>query len=719
MVSIIILTHNNLKYTKLCIESIHKSTDPKKTPYEIIVVDNGSTDGTPQVLETMLKLKKVQDVGLHPTNVGFPQGNNIGASRAKGELICLLNNDVVVSAGWLEKLVRVMNSDPNIAAVGPYTSHSAGHQQVSQVMPYKDQESLNELARNAELETKEVDFLVFFCVVIKRHVWDKIGGLDEDFGMGNYEDNYFCHRAIQKGYKLKAVDCYVHHFGSKTFKSPRQGPQFNALLARNQKIFLKKIGAYKTIALCMIVGDHEKPAVLRRCLQSLAPWVDEVNIVFNYKRWPMTSFKFGKDAIYSSKYPKKFLPIGKWLDEKKIKHDFKYLKWTNFSDMRNKSLGMTWYDYGTTPSTDYILWADTDDVLATPQGLRDMIYHHPGADVLKCRVNSLTPTRSVDMIFQNRLFKNNPKYRFRNLVHEDVSFSQLEAGAKIITTQITFTHLGNTDRTPAEIKKRNKRNYDFLIKEIDKPEAHSLTYYNMVNCLMQRAGKGDAVRAIQYINEAFKKFQLKEEDALYAKMYVLKGLCCMHEGQALAAKQAFHHVYAKDKNPEAAINLAEIYKREARWDKVIEILEGMFAREKDKGIKVKNMPVDLEEVEFLAHWKLGDAYAHKEDYSKAEKHYVNALLINDRELVIADRLVQILLRQGDESKAMYMSMKYVNLFPTYYVGWLNMGQYELRSKRLITAKLFFDTALLHKPDYKEALVNVRSINMILEGRRKK
>ena len=377
-------------------------------------------------------------------------------------------------------------------------------------------------------------------------------------------------------------------------------------------------------------------------------------------------------------------------------------KFENFSYARNISLQMA--------DGDYCCWMDTDDILVTPQALRDIIMKYPDTDAIKCRVFSSTPHGSNEIIFQNRLFKNKLEYRFRNLVHEDISFSMLEAKAKIMVSDVTFQHLGNID--PKRLKEKNLRNYQFLIKEIKSPEAHPLTYFNMINCLMMRGQKGDSLEALRYIKKAFEKFDLKEKDPLYSKLFVLKGLCCMNCNQVLAAKQSFHTVFDKFQNPEAAVNLAEIYRQESRWEKVIEILEEILKKE---GIKIANLPIDMNEIEKLAHGKLGDAYAHKENMQKAEEHYVKALMVNDKDLTIADRLIQILRNRGEEDRAMYMTMRYVNMYPTYWVGWSNMGQYELRAKRYITARVFFQQALRVNPKCKEAMVNIRGIDKTLRG----
>ena len=123
LTSIIILTRNNLEYTKMCLESIRRYTPE---PHEIIVVDNGSTDGTIEYLEAQEDVKLIKN-GL---NLGFALGNNLGLREARGEYIVILNNDTVVTEGWLTKLINSAQSNPQVGIVGPRSNYVVGVQLV-------------------------------------------------------------------------------------------------------------------------------------------------------------------------------------------------------------------------------------------------------------------------------------------------------------------------------------------------------------------------------------------------------------------------------------------------------------------------------------------------------------------------------------------------------------------------------------------------------------
>ena len=537
-------------------------------------------------------------------------------------------------------------------------------------------------------------------------------GLDEDFGMGNFEDNLFCYRAIEKGYKLKLVNCFIHHSGGVSFKPKKdiqKQKEYVSLLAKNQKIFMNKIGKYKTISLCMIVGDFEPPEILKRCLDSVAEWVDEVCVVINYKLFK-NKWKYAKLENLIRNYQQwEIKKVGICADST-MPTKVVYNKWTNFSDMRNKSIEMA--------TGDYLVWLDADDVLITPQALRDVILHNSNIDAFKCIVQSGTEKGTIEYITHNRLFKNKPEYRFRNSVHEDVTFSMIENNAESISTNITINHLGNVRLE--DVQRKNKRNREFLEKELKTKEAHSLTYFHLINSLMLETGSvkkvyGNCVRSIKLIDGAFEKFKLTKGDPLTPKLWALRGLCCTHAGQIAAAKQSFHKGWDEWKHPECAVNLSKIYNDEKNYDKVIEILDEAY---KIKEFKMANIPFDIKDCETLMLYHLADAWLMKfvgkkdmpaEWIQKAEKYFVECLSVDKWYLPAMDKLSYIYRQTGRVEESTLISVAAVNKFPHYFHGWGNLGAYEIHLKRYETAKLFLEKALKVKPDYVEAKHNLDMI----------
>jgi GT2 family glycosyltransferase/2-polyprenyl-3-methyl-5-hydroxy-6-metoxy-1,4-benzoquinol methylase len=235
MSSIIVLTYNQLRYTRQCIDSVLRHTDP---PYELILVDNGSTDGTPDYLRSIRGAKVV----LNGENLGFAAGNNQGLALATGDNIVLLNNDAVVTDGWLTRMTDALQRDPSIGFVGPRSNQVSGPQLIARV-PYATMNDMERFAaeraaHNAGLGSSAT-FVVGFCLLVRRAVIDKIGGLDTRFGSGNYEDNDFCLRAVLGGWTgWIADDAFVHHYGSRTFIG--EGIDQRHFMRKNADLFVRK-----------------------------------------------------------------------------------------------------------------------------------------------------------------------------------------------------------------------------------------------------------------------------------------------------------------------------------------------------------------------------------------------------------------------------------------------------------------------------------------------
>jgi len=262
--SIVIPVCDNSAYTRACIESIQENIGD----YEIIIVDNGSKEIQPQGDQFIRNDK----------NLGFPIAVNQGIKRAAGEVIIILNNDTIVSPGWLQYLENHLQ---NYDLVGPCTNNISGLQcvQVGDIVDKSDfYQKANLFREQNQDKSLPHDRLVFFCVAIKREVIDKIGLLDENFTPGNFEDDDYCLRAIQAGFRCGiASDILIRHFGSITHKSLNF--DYNILLKTNEKKFKNKWSEtrrtilrdynarncqkkssekYPTLALVMIVKNEEK-----------------------------------------------------------------------------------------------------------------------------------------------------------------------------------------------------------------------------------------------------------------------------------------------------------------------------------------------------------------------------------------------------------------------------------------------------------------------------
>jgi GT2 family glycosyltransferase/acetyltransferase-like isoleucine patch superfamily enzyme/2-polyprenyl-3-methyl-5-hydroxy-6-metoxy-1,4-benzoquinol methylase/Flp pilus assembly protein TadD len=263
LTSIIILGYNQLALTKACLESIEKFTT---VPYEIIIVDNGSNNETIEYFQQYNDVRDHVQVIFNGGNRGFAAGNNQGLALARGEYVLLLNNDTVVTDGWLSRMLAIFDNYPDVGLVGPMSNYVSGPQLITDV-PYKNMEQMHQFAKQMADEycgqTAEFSRLVGFCLLARRAVVDRIGGLEEKFGSGNFEDDDFCIRTALAGFKARiAKDVFIHHVGGQTFQA--LNINYQQSLEKNWGIFKTKWGipADKALSsnytLSLAAGDQSK-----------------------------------------------------------------------------------------------------------------------------------------------------------------------------------------------------------------------------------------------------------------------------------------------------------------------------------------------------------------------------------------------------------------------------------------------------------------------------
>ncbi len=241
--SIIVVSHNGFHETTApCLASLFGATaDPD---FEVIVVDNASTDGTPGYLADAAGREARLRPVLNDSNRGFAGGNNDGIRAATGDVLVLLNSDTLVTAGWLERISAYLEENPAAGLVGP-VSNSVGNEQKIFTRGSRPAEILAEAeawTSRSRGDAFETDRLGFFCVAARRSVLDEIGPLDESFGPGYFEDDDYCIRARKAGYRLVCLeDVFVYHRGSGTFgKGPAATKE---LMRRNRALIEAKTGA--------------------------------------------------------------------------------------------------------------------------------------------------------------------------------------------------------------------------------------------------------------------------------------------------------------------------------------------------------------------------------------------------------------------------------------------------------------------------------------------
>jgi len=224
-VFIIILNWNGCEDTIECIESLKKIN---YSDYKIVVVDNGSTDESLDVIP-----RKFGDIAFIETkkNLGFAGGNNVGIKYAlenQADYVLLLNNDTVVEPDFLTKLVEAAESDKKIGIVGPiimfYDKRDTiwfGGGRVNWLRTRGEHISYGQVASDkwsVISKAEEVDYITGCCFLIKREVIEKIGLLSEDYFL-YYEDVDWCLRSKKAGFRSVFVSsAKIYHKQSRSTK---------------------------------------------------------------------------------------------------------------------------------------------------------------------------------------------------------------------------------------------------------------------------------------------------------------------------------------------------------------------------------------------------------------------------------------------------------------------------------------------------------------------
>jgi len=238
--SIVIPVFNNVEYTKQCLKALIENT--LNSPYEVIIVDNGSTDGTKEFLKCLSGNLKIIS---NAENLGFARACNQGSAVAGGDYLVFLNNDTKVQRGWLEELTKVLQNDSDVAAVGSKLLYPDGTIQHAGVAILQVEGKNSLLPKHVFMQQPSdhifVNVPLLFqvvtaaCIVIRKSDFHNVNGFDQSYWNG-YEDVDLCFKLTETGKKIvyqpKSV---VLHYESRSSKEERyKGIQQNDRLLQER-----------------------------------------------------------------------------------------------------------------------------------------------------------------------------------------------------------------------------------------------------------------------------------------------------------------------------------------------------------------------------------------------------------------------------------------------------------------------------------------------------
>lgn len=240
--TIIIVSYSNFDALRLTLRSVLEKT--RYPHYDVLIVDNGGRADIQAYLSALAeRFPEMVRVIFNAENLGFAGGNNVGLHAAReSAYVVLLNDDVIVTPGWLGGLIRYLD-DNGIGMVGPVTNAIGNEARIA--VDYSDPVSeVDAFARRYTFDHDGVSFdipaLAMFCVAMRQDVATQIGELDERFRFGMFEDDDYAVRLHRAGYRVVcAEDVFIHHAGSASFGKMGEDA-FLRLFNANRTLFEEK-----------------------------------------------------------------------------------------------------------------------------------------------------------------------------------------------------------------------------------------------------------------------------------------------------------------------------------------------------------------------------------------------------------------------------------------------------------------------------------------------
>lgn len=304
LVSIISVTWNGKRFVHECLRSLKRDED---IPLEVIIVDNASTDGTPDlVAEQFPEFKLI----CNRQNYGFAKANNIGIQASQGRYLCLVNSDVVVPEGCFRELVRFMDEHTDIGILGPQMIGPDGDIRRSTMrlpslrnsllrafaldgVPWLSRAAGGQMMSDFRHNNiADVEILNGWFWVIRREALDQVGLLDERFFMYG-EDMDWCHRFREAGWRVVFYPYAkaLHYGGASSSAAPIR---FYVEMQRaNLQYWSKHYDKCTWLTECMIIFLHHVIRLFIYGAYSLLPSSRRRELVSKTRRsWALLKLMF-------------------------------------------------------------------------------------------------------------------------------------------------------------------------------------------------------------------------------------------------------------------------------------------------------------------------------------------------------------------------------------------------------------------------------------------
>ena len=274
-ISIIIPVFNKLEYTKQCLDALYKVT-PNHL-FELIIVNNASTDGTKEFLNEFAKTYPNVKVIHNQENLVFAKAYNQGARAAKGKYLVFLNNDTIPLKDWLEEMLKIIETEKNIGIVGSkllYPNNTIQHAGVAiadflqSICPYHIHHKSPADAPEVNV-VKDYQAVTGACMLIPKELFDRLGGFDEGF-LNGYEDVDLCFQVREAGYRVvytpKSVLYYFESISEGRFKAEKENERrlqekWAGKIKPDIEIYLPKVSA--------IILNYNNSQDTIKCLESI------------------------------------------------------------------------------------------------------------------------------------------------------------------------------------------------------------------------------------------------------------------------------------------------------------------------------------------------------------------------------------------------------------------------------------------------------------------